>query len=96
MTKSELKRFKEHVTIELKGEITEVKLAEGIANYNSSGKMFSVYIENNKVIVTHPMMGDRAIIGFGNPASKVDAMLSAMAFIMVNDRGMTFTYTTRG
>jgi len=94
MTKDQLTRFKAEVRRECKGEITEAKLASCIANYNNSGKMLTVYIEPNAVIVTQAMIGDRAIIRY-KPDGKIDAMLSAMAFIMVNDRGMTFTFRGR-
>lgn len=95
ITKDQLKRFKREVKAHLDDEITEVKLSHCISYYNSAQKSHSIYITGNLLEVTSPM-GNGMQMRY-SPDTKIDAMLTAMAFVMVNSHsGNTMHFNMGG
>lgn len=96
MTQVDLNKFKEKVEKEkCDGEITEEKLSGFISNYNRNGHGYNVYIYNNTVEAVPSVFGSGVKKDFTNTDSKIDAMITIMAFVIGNGMGMSFTFNMR-
>jgi hypothetical protein len=97
MTLDQLKRLKKELKTHFKGELTETKLSEAIANYNRNGFNHSILIYMNTVIVSNQLQGDIFGERFTNTNNKIDAMVKAIGYVMINSQqGNTFTFNFGG
>ncbi len=94
MKEGALALFKEKVKTEkCGGEITEVKLSKFIINYNRMrNTQYSIFLEPTKSIVINKITA-KAEATFEEP-TKIDNMLVAMAYVMLNSN-FTSYFTIR-